>query len=863
MAVNQDIKPPTIWLKLLRWFCRKDLIEDIEGDLTELFYFEAASSQKIANRYFRTEVLRLIRPRILRSFKTQNFQIMLFKNYLKTAWRNAKMYRGYSSLNLFGLIVGISAAMFIYLWIADEEQVDQFHINKDRLVAVKRNMAQSDGLMETTSNIPHPLAAVLQTEYPEVVTVTEVSRPIKSLLKLDESNTMEAGIFVSENFFETFSFPIIIGTPINDDDLSGILISEVLAEKYLKPEEKLADLIGQSLLYEQEETVVIQGIFDSKYGRSSMEMDWVRPAKSFIDQAEWMQSWENGAFNIFALLVDETKVAAVNERIVNEIETHTDRTNGETLWVQPFSNTYLHGQYENGTAVGGKIRYVSIMKIVAILILVIACINFMNLSTARASRRSKEIGLRKVMGAHKSMISKQFLFEAFLYTFFAAFVSLVIVFATLPWFNHLIDKQIALSSQSLEFWLYITITILVTSFLAGSYPAIRLAGINLVKAMKGDNGSDKGAVYVRKVLVIFQVGVSFILLFGAILVHHQIEYLLTKDTGLNRDYVAGVYLRGALKGQFDTYKQELLGISGVVEVAGLSGNPVNYGRSTSSAKWDGQDPNTPYEVGVMVVSGNFLNMMDVKILEGEKFGDGDQPDSMRFVVNKAAVQMMGFTEPIGKKLSVWGMSGRIIGVADNFNVSSLHKAVEPQIILAENQYVEMALIKVTPNASNIVEEIDRVTRQMNPGYPVAMEWLDDSYREQYETEIVMGKLSNLFVIVSVIIACLGLFGLSAYSTEKRTKEIGIRKVHGASSWQLVMLLAKDYVWLIVIALALAIPISYLQGAEWLSSFAYHIDLGAMSFIISGMMLLGLGCITVGFKSYTASRKNPIDTLRSE
>ena len=865
MSPVDPTDPPIFWRAFLRWFCRRDLLEDVEGDLMEIYSEKVRDSRSKARKTYILEVLRLFRPRMIRSFKTQNKGQMMYKNYVKVALRNAQAYKGYTALNLLGLIVGISTSILIFLWIEDEVNKDKFHEEGEKIYSVRRNMRQSDGKTITGGNIPNPLSDVLRAEYPEVSTVTEVSWPMELLIELKETSTLERGRFISEDFFGLFSYELIEGSPEEIfDNPASIILTESLASKYLSYDRSDYDeLIGKAITIEQEDELVIRGIVEDPDSRSSLNFDWLIPAQYYKNANKWMNSWENGSFNIHFMLNDPEDLNTVSERIKNEIEAHTERTTGETLWLQKFEDSYLYNNYENGKVAGGRIIYVNILMVVAIFLLVIACVNFMNLATARSSRRAKEIGLRKVMGAHRGMISRQFYTESALYSIFAVMISVGVAALTLPFYNQLVDKELSLNlSEPLHIVYLIALTVII-SILAGSYPALKLSTLTLIHAIQGITVSDKAGTHIRKGLVVFQLAISFVLLFGAVIVHQQLTYALEQDAGINRKNIVSIWMEGDLDINFETYRNEILNIPGVVSVTGASGNPVRYGRSTSSAKWEGQEPNVPYEFNVINTYDNFTEDLEIEIVNGRSFDTKFRADSMNFMINETAASVMGFEDPVGKRMSVWGREGRIIGVIEDFHMNSFRREIAPLILMHDPSDVENALIKVEGNTSETIAEITRITQEMNPKYPVNYEFLDLTYENLYRTEKTISQLSGIFVIISVIIAILGLLGLSAYSTERRSKEIGVRKVHGASNFNLVMLLTKEYAILIVIAFFIAIPISYYFMIDWLNQFAYHIGITPQTFAIAGVILALVGLVTVGYKSYVAARQNPVNTLRSE
>ncbi len=864
---QNDIAPPKFWMKLFRFFCRKDLLEELEGDLLELYEIELKYSKKAANRMLVGEVFRLLRPRLISKFKTQNTRIMLLSNYFKVALRNALRYKSYAFLNLFGLIVGVTSSIFIYMWVADEYAKDKFHENGNRLFAVKRNMQESVGVVVTGRNIPYPLTERLRSDYPEIEQVCEVSWPMENLIEKDELVLTETGRLVGENFFEVFSFPLIEGEPSSAlGDPSGIVISDRLADKFLaNQDDNYHSLLGITIMMAEEYPLKITGIFEYPGEQSSAHFDWVVSAAHFIATNEWVNSWENGSFEIFLLANDNASVAAINERIDMEIEDHTERVNGERLWIQKYEDQYLYGNYENGQVAGGRITYVRLMAVVGLMILIIAAINFMNLATARSSRRSKEIGLRKVMGAYKSMISGQFMFESFLYVCLAFVISISLVLLLMPYYNLLVNKELNYLFSTPALWVFTGLTLVLTSFLSGSYPSFRLSTISLLSSLRGEPLHISKA-YFRKGLFAFQLITSFVMLFGAWVVYKQLNFMLESSNGIQRENVIAVELEGETQERYGAFREELLKVPGIKAVTAASGNPINYGRSTSSAKWEGQPPNTPYEINVLGVSDDFIQEMGMNVVNGVPFNqDHYGAKEIYFMLNETAVNVMGFEEPVGKKVSIWGTEGTVIGVVKDYHMSSFHSTIPPLIIFyTGNNRVSTALVKLDgTNLRNTLTAVEDIHKDFNPKFQVDYYFLDEAHKELYEGELTLSKLSLLFVIISVVIALLGLHGLSGYTAEKRTKEIGIRRVHGASVNELLILLTKEYTYLMLVSFLLAIPLGYWVIQNWLDQFAYRISIGVDMFLVPGVLLLLVGTITVGYKSFKSAQQSAVKSLRSE
>ena len=869
MNGQTQISPPKLPLRFLRWFCSPELLEDVEGDLKELFNTRFSESKSKANWLFLRDVLMLFRPGIIRQiklFKGQNNNAML-SNYLKIAFRNALRYKGYTSLNLLGLIVGIASSMLILLWVNDELSVNKFHEKGDQIYQVFRNMRQSGGQVNTTPSIPKPLGDLVSAEYSEVSEVAHLSWLMGMDIKRGNEAIEETGRFASPQFLTMFSFDIILGDRETAlDQPNNMLISRSVAEKYFG-ESWRTETLGSMVKVEDEFDVQITGVFEDTNEHSTLDFDWLIAAQAYFSANAWVEDWGNGAFETYLLIPDETKVETVADRILMEIKDHTQgnpNAGDEEVIIQKFTDTYLYSEFENGVVAGGRIDYVRIMTVVSIFILLVACINFMNLTTARSSRRSKEIGLRKVMGAPRKSIRTQFFFEAITLTTIAVAISVLVVVLVLPAFNNLVDKSLFLDFSELNTWYFILGLILTVGILSGTYPALLLPTFNVIQSIKGGIIKQSSfAVYFRKGLVIFQFAISTLLIIGTTVIYQQIDFVLNKDLGMNKDNLLAVGLEGDLSSRLETYKSELLRLPQVTHVSGASGNPLNYGRSTSSANWEGKNPDEGYEVNVILTDEDFITTTGMEILDGRGFDD-QLKDSTNFLINEVAAELMGFDDPIGKKLSFWGIDGQIVGVVKNFHMRDLYEPIAPLIITCiDPSNSSLVLIRTDENTTDALAAIQEVTDRLNPDQEFDYMFIDEAYAESYANERTMRTLANIFALVSIIISSLGLLGLASYSAEQRSKEIGVRKVHGASIGQVLVLLSKDYGKLILIAFLLAIPFGYYFTQDWLNQFEFRTALNPLVFALSGLVVLAIGVLTVAAKSYQAASVNPVKSLKEE
>ncbi len=857
---------PPIWpTRFLRWFCRPDLYEDVSGDLAELYAYNRQNQPGKAKTLYFLDVLLMFRPGIIRNFKTQNKPTFMFRNYLKIALRNALRYKGYTVLNILGLVVGIASSFTILLWVNDEVKVDKFHSNGDAIYQLWRNMKQSNGVTRTTESQPKPLADHVRETYPEVEDVAQMSWEIDMSIGQGDKVTTEMGRFVSVNYLELFDFEVVLGDrELMLDDPSGIVLTRSLAERHFGEDWK--NSIGKSLRIESDYDLQVTGIIEDPGPHSSIQFNWLAPAEIYFRQNDWVDDWGNGSFSIYAVIPDESKVADVSERVYPEILDHTqgaDNAGHETVVLQRFSETYLYSNFDNGVVSGGRIDYVRLLSIIAIVTLIIACINFMNLATARAGRRSREIGIRKVMGAQKGSLRTQFFFEAGLLTVISVVLSMVIVFLVLPSFNLLANKELILDFTSIELWIFVlSITVIVT-ILSGSYPALLLARFKIVDAIKGTVKQASITAWLRKGLVVFQFAISTMLIVMTVVIYQQISFAMNKDLGMEKENIVAVALRGNMSQRLNTYKTELLRIPEVKSVTAASGNPLRYGRSTSSASWEGKDPDQEYEVNVILSDDQFIDVMGMDIVAGRGF-EKQSMDSTNFIINEVAAELMGFDDPIGEPLSFWGVDGHIVGVVKNFHMRGMQTAIAPLVISCiSTNNLAVALVKITGDTPSVLDQIEKITTEMNPESVFAYEFLDQTYANYYQNELTVRTLASIFSGISILISCLGLFGLASYSAETRSREIGVRKVHGASVAQILMLLSRDYARLILISFIISIPIAWYFVQSWLEGFEFRMNLGPGVFVMAAGITFITGVVTILTKSYQAATINPAATLKDE
>ncbi len=781
--------------------------------------------------------------------------------YLKITFRNFLRHKASSLINLIGLTTGLSCAFFIYLWVDDEMKMNKFHEKDDRLFRVMEYQTYSDEINATNST-PGPLAKNLKIDFPEIEYAATTTWIGKSLLSYDEKYFKEDGFHVGSDFFNIFSYPLIAGDPDNVlADKTSICISKRLANKFFGGADAA---MGKSLRYEEDRSFLVTGVFEDLPRHSSYQFDWVIPFEDFEDENDWVKEWGNNGPGTFVIIQEGADPQAITEKIAGYVKLKDEDDSNVELFLRKYSEQYLYGKYTNGVQDGGRIEYVRLFSIIAIFILVIACINFMNLSTARASKRAHEVGVRKAIGAGRNNLIGQYIGESNLIAMVSMLLSYLIVLIFLPQFNEITDKSIAFELTP-KLILISLFTAIVTGVLAGSYPALYLTSFNPVKVLKGEIKSSLGEIWARKGLVVFQFTITIILIVGVIVIHKQTQYAFTKNLGYNQDNLILFTQDGGINDKKDAFLSELRNIPGVVNASATSHTWVHRMNNTSGLDWRDKAPETRVLFENISVDYEFQRTMDIKMAKGRWFSKDFGADSTKIIINQAAANLIGFEDPIGETIKLWEQYDmQIIGVTEDFHYQSIHDEVAPAFFRLRPQYTWNIVTRL--EAGNEVVAIDAVQElyeSFSPGFIFEFEFLDKNYQELYNSERRVGTLSSYFAGFAILISCLGLFGLAAFTAERRIKEIGIRKVLGASVSNIVMMLSSDFTKLVGVSILIALPISYILMREWLSSFAYKIDLNAWIFVGAAIVSLVIAWLTVSSQALRAAHINPARCLKDE
>ncbi|WP_420578630.1 ABC transporter permease [Ekhidna sp.] len=782
------------------------------------------------------------------------------KYYLRITLRNFLRHKVSSLINLIGLTTGLTCAFFIYLWVQDEFSINKFHEKDDRLFRVMEFQTYSNETFATNST-PGILGQNLKLDFPDIKYAATTTWINPALFSFDNTYFKESGYHVGEDFFNIFTYPLLAGDPNTVlKDKTSICISRDMAVKFFGDVE---NAVGKTLRYEDARDFIVSGVFENITPKSTHVFDWVIPLQDWLDRNEWASDWGNNGPHTYVILQDGANYEDVTETIAGYIKTKDDDSNVE-LFLKKYSEQYLYGKYTNGVPDGGRIDYVRLFSVIAVFILIIACINFMNLSTARASKRAHEVGVRKAIGADRSTLVRQYIGEAILISLFAMLLSYVIVLMLMPSFNEITDKVISLNLTPELIGISI-FTVLLTGILAGSYPALYLTHFNPVQVLKGDIKSSAGEVWARKGLVIFQFTITIVLIVGVIVIQKQTHYAFTKNLGYNQDNVVFFGQDGGIPDKREAFFTELRRIPGVVNAGGTSHGMVYQQSNTSGLDWTGKPEDARILFENIRVDYEFYETMGFELATGRWFSREFGADTTKMLINEAAARVMGFSpeEAVGQKIRLWDEYDlEIIGVIKDFHYMSIHTEVDPAFFWLRSTWNVAVRLEAGKEVETMMA-IEDLYHQFSPGFIFEYEFLDKRYQQLYNSEKRIGTLSSYFAGFAILISCLGLFGLASFTAERRLKEIGIRKVLGATTSNIVMMLSKDFTQLVGISILIALPISYYFMNEWLQSFAYKIDLSVWIFIGAAVVSLVIAWVTVSSQALRAANVNPSKCLKDE
>ena len=791
----------------------------------------------------------------------------MLKHNLLIIFRNFKRSKGTFFINLIGLSTGLACALLIYLWVNDELHVDKFNKNDSRLYQVMENAKLADRIT-TQPYTPDLMAETMAKEIPEIKYAAAVtpSSWFSFTLSVDEINIKAEGQFANKDFFNIFSFGLLQGNP--SQVLTGnnsVVISKELAMKLFRTTKNVVGKTIKWQLLNLSDQAVVTGICNDVPQNSTMQFQFVLSYQAWKDLSKKMgrtMNWDNHAPSTYVLLKKDTNPDLFNKKIAGYLKSKFSNSN-VTLFARHYSDGYLYGKYDNGVRDGGRIEYVKLFSVIALFIILIACINFMNLFTAKASTRMKEVGIKKAIGAERKSLVFQYLSESLIISLISLIFALLFVELLLPHFNIITGKQLSLNFNSGIVLTFLSIAV-ITGLLSGSYPAFYISGFKSVSTLKGKFNKPGGELWFRKVLVVFQFSLSIIFIAAVLVVYKQIDFIQTKNLGYDRNNVICFDKEGNAAKNQGTFLSELRKLPGVVDAASANTNLMGSFGNTIGLNWQGKNPKDIIRFESMQVSYNLIKTLDINIKEGRSFSKRFGSDSTAIIFNETAIKIMGLKNPIGKIINLWGVNRQIIGVTKNFNFESLHETIKPLFFILEPDRTMKIMVKLKAGEERkTINNIKNFYNKFNPGYVFDYKFLDKDYQALYKSEERVSVLSKYFAGLAIMISCLGLLGLAAFTAQRRIKEIGIRKVLGSSEFGIIYLLSKDFSKLVIASILIALPLSYLLIKNWLDSFAYRISLSPWYFLSAGIITLLIAWLTVGTQAFKAARINPSQCLRDE
>jgi putative ABC transport system permease protein len=807
----------------------------------------------------------------------------MFKTHFNTMIRNLSRNKTYSFLNIFGLAIGIACAGLIFLWVESEIKFDSFNAKKSSLYFVRVNQVY-DTYTATFSSTPGLMAPAMQAEIPGIANTCRITEDQTSLLfRLGDKSVYASGKFAEPSLFSMFTLPFVQGSAKTAfTQLYSIVITEKTARKFFGSDK---NVLGKTVNADNKQDYVVTGVLKDLPENSTLQFEWLAPFQIFYQQSPWAQKWSNFCLSTYVELKPKANPASINKLLYNYVQQKQgSATSTAHLFLFSMNDWRLYDQFDNGKQTGGgRIEYVHLFSIIAWIILFIACINFMNLATARSEKRAREVGVKKVLGAGKRGLVMQFIGEAFFMAILAAITAVVIISLSLSAFNSLVQKNLSMGLDNpVHFFALLAIT-LICGLVAGSYPSLYLSSFNPIFVLKGIKLKSGSATFIRKGLVVLQFSVSIVLIIGTIIIYQQIQHVKNRNLGFDKNNLIQMNLQGNMLKNFSFIKQDLIN-TGLVENAALADHETIYGgNNTSGVSWQGKDPNSNILISQRLVSPEYMSVTGMNITEGRDFKLTDtveisndfQPKDpgqvFNIIITGSLEKLLGGGSAIGKTLRVNGTKENqyfnlnVTGVVKDYVYGDMYGKPDPVIFYCMPQFTSLMYLrtKAKSDPRAVLSKIEAVMKKDNPAYPFEYKFVDNQFNEMFLSEMLISKLSRVFAALAIIISCMGLFGLAAYTAERRIKEIGIRKVLGASVSGIAGLLSKDFLKLIFISAIIAFPIAWLAMHRWLLNYAYRIEISWWIFIAAGFLAMLIALLTVIFQAIKAALVNPVQNLKTE
>lgn len=787
----------------------------------------------------------------------------MIRNYLKTTLRSLLKNKSYSFLNIAGLAIGIACASLIFLWVQDEVTFNHNFAKRNVLYKVYENQTY-EGKVGTFIGTPGPMAKAMKAEIPGIKNVARMSGDQGQIFSFGDKIITENGNYADPELFSMLELPFIKGSANSAfQQLNSVVISETMAKKFFGD----ADPIGKALKVNNDQDFLVTGVFKDLPKNSSYQFQWLSPLAGIDHKQPWMTIWGANWVHTLVELEPNANVAAINQKLAHYIASKTQPDNTTVCWLYSMNDWNLRNHFTDGKIDGGRITYVRLFSFIAWIILIIACINFMNLSTARSEQRAKEVGVRKVMGAGKGKLIGQFIAEAVIMSFISVLIALGIIYLALPSFNTLVQKELTVDILQPVHLIYIISIGVVTGLLAGSYPAFYLSSFNPISVLKNIKiKASSGAGLIRQSLVVVQFTISIVLIIGTVIIYQQIQHVKNRNLGYNKNNLVYINLQGNQADHFSAVYNDLKR-SGVVENAALSNDiALEVGSNTDNYTWDGKDASNNPLISWENVNSQFISTMGMKLVAGRDFSSNVAADSSNVIINEAFARQMGKEGRVGGIIRDGGKKPfQIVGIVKNYLYNDMYGSIGPVLLYNHPSGTGVLTIRFKPgiDIQDALTKTGNIVKRDYPGYPFDYKFVDDDFNQLFKTETLTGKLAGVFASLAIFISCLGLFGLAAYTAERRIKEIGIRKVLGASVSGLAGLLSKDFLKLVGIACLIAFPVAFWGLNKWLMGYQYRVSINWWIFIVAGLAAMTIALATVSFQAIKAALANPVKSLRSE
>ncbi|HEX8378242.1 MAG TPA: ABC transporter permease [Pedobacter sp.] len=788
---------------------------------------------------------------------------------IRSLWKN----KGYSALNIFGLAIGIAAAGLIFLWVEDEVNFDTVHQQKDKIYYVLTNQKYEASTF-THGSTPGVLAPAMQQEIPGIAnTCRSTEGNTQLLFNVGEKPMYAAGIYVEPSLFDIFTLPFVQGNKESAfKHLYSLVITEKAAKKFFGSDK---NVIGKSIRVDNKQDYIITGVLKDMPSNSSLQFEWVAPFQIWFEQSPWAHEWGNQSLSTYVVLKPGVDLESINKQLKNYIQKREPSSTAHPFLFS-MNDWRLYSDFVDGKKTGGgRIETVRMFSVIAWIILLIACINFMNLATARSEKRSREVGVRKVLGEGRRSLVFRFMGEAIFMAILGCMLALIAMTLALPFFNSLVQKNLQLEPGNPLHILTLLLVTLICGLVAGSYPSLYLSSFNPVLVLKGVKVKSGIATFVRKGLVVFQFTVSIILIISTIIIYQQIQHVKNRPLGFKKDNLLQINMQGNMAKNLTAIKQELINTRAIESVAESDYSIIYGGNNTDNLTWSGKPAGARVLISTRSVGPEFFTTMGMKIIEGRSLLPTDTVDTspsgmaMNIVITSSLAKLISTGSAIGKTIAPADMpnaASTVVGVVSDYVYSNMYKKPDPVLFMPvspQNATVLYIRTNKDSNTANALIQIESIVKRYNPAYPFEYRFVDDQFNQMFLNEQLISKLSRVFAALAIIISCLGLFGLSAYAAEQRNKEIGIRKVLGASVQSITALLSKDFIKLVFLAILIASPIAWYAIHKWLQDFAYRIDISWWMFVAAGLGAIGIALLTISFQAVKAAVANPIKSLKTE